>query len=169
MHIERLSSKHQLAAFNSGVKQLDDWLKSYAFENQSRDLSRSFVLVEDRGSVIGCYSLTMGGVRRQQLPPRYGRGLPDVEIGMVLLGRLAVDTRQQSQGLGRDLLVDAVLQALAAGEYAAARFIAVDPIDEAARGFYQHFGFRDVPGDEHRRLFMRLDEIRASLEEAERP
>ena len=92
-----------------------------------------------------------------------------MDIGMVLLGRLAVDVRWQGQGLGRDLLVDAVLQAVAAGEHAAARFIAVDPIDEAARAFYQHFGFRDVPGDEHHRLFLRLDEIRASLEKAERP
>jgi len=169
MHVERLSSKYQLAAFNSGVKQLENWLKSHALENQNRDLSRTFVLAEDDGSVIGYYSLTMGGVRRQQLPPRYGRGLPDVDIGMVLLGRLAVDVRWQGQGLGRDLLVDAVLQAVAAGDHAAARFIAVDPIDEAARAFYQHFGFRDVPGDERHRLFLRLDEIRASLEKAERP
>ena len=60
MHVERLSSKFQLAAFNSGVKQLDDWLKSHALENQNRDLSRTFVLVEDDGSVVGYYSLTMG-------------------------------------------------------------------------------------------------------------
>jgi GNAT superfamily N-acetyltransferase len=169
MNVERLDSKHELANFHCGVKRLDDWLKSYALENQRRDLSRTFVLVEDTGSVVGYYSLTMGGVRRQQLPPRFGRGLPDVEIGMVLLGRLAVDTRRRGEGLGRDLLVDAVLQAVAAGEHAAARFLAVDPIDEAARGFYKHFGFRDVPGDEHDRMFMRLDEVRASLEEAEKP
>ena len=167
MQVERLSSKHQLTAFNSGTQQLD-WLRSHALENQNRDLSRTFVLVEGGGSVVGYYSLTMGGVTKHQLPPRYGRGLPDVDVGMVLLGRLAVDVCWQGQGIGRDLLVDAVLQAVAAGEHAAARFMAVDPIDEAARTFYQHFGFRDVAGDEHHRLFLRLDEIRASLEEAER-
>jgi hypothetical protein len=90
MQVERLSSRHQLAAFTSGVKQLDEWLKAHALDNQNRDLSRTFVLVEDDGAVVGYDSLTMGGVRKHQPPPPYWRGLPDVDIGMVLLGRLAI-------------------------------------------------------------------------------
>jgi ribosomal protein S18 acetylase RimI-like enzyme len=46
---------------------------------------------------------------------------------------LAIDAGHQSQGLGRDLLIDAILHGAAAGQHAAARFIAVDPIDESAR------------------------------------
>jgi hypothetical protein len=38
------------------------------------------------------------------------------------------------------------------------RFIAVDPVDENARDFYRHFGFKDVPGDERGRMFVRIDQ-----------
>ena len=101
----------------------------------------------------------------EELPVRLGRGLPSFEIGMVLLGRLAIDVGHQRKGHGRDLLVDAIGQAVLAGEHAAARFIAVDPIDDNARGYYEAFGFRSIDEDSGRRMFMRLDEARDALEE----
>jgi predicted N-acetyltransferase YhbS len=85
---------------------------------------------------------------------------------MVLLARLAVDTRRQGEGLGRDLLVDAIVHAAAAGQHAAAMFIAVDPIDESARRFYSRFGFRTIDGDQHGRMYMRIDEALESFQEA---
>jgi len=78
------------------------------------------------------------------LPARYGRGLPKFDIGMVLLARFAIADERQGQGLGRDLLIEAIERAADAGTHVAARFIAVDPIDEAARAFYAKFGFRLV-------------------------
>jgi predicted N-acetyltransferase YhbS len=164
MRVERLDDSHDLADFSCGVKDLDDWLRMHAAENQSRNLSRTFVLLDDSDVVIGYYALSMGGVARDQLPRRLGRGLPGYQIGMVLLARLAVVADRHGEGLGRDLLVDAIVQAVAAGEHAAARFIAVDPIDESARAFYRRFGFRDIGGDEHSRMFMRIDEAIASFD-----
>ena len=61
-------------------------------------------------------------------------------------------------------MIDAIIHAAAAGENAAARFIAVDPIDATAQTFYEKFGFRSVPGDEFGRMFLRIDEAAASLE-----
>jgi predicted N-acetyltransferase YhbS len=146
------------------VKVLDDWLVNHALENQHRDLSRTFVLIDDADDVIGYYSLTMGGVNRSDLPLRLGRGFLNFEIGMVLLGRLALATIFQGEGLGRNLMVDAIINAAVAGDYAAARFIAVDPIDQSARTFYEAFGFRDIPGDEHSRMFLRIDHALAAIE-----
>ncbi|MGH9301552.1 MAG: GNAT family N-acetyltransferase [Acidimicrobiales bacterium] len=148
------------------MKPLDDWLRSHALENQRRDLSRTFVLLDDAGVVIGYYALTMGGVMKDELPPRLGRGLPGYQLGLVLLARLAVDGARQGEGLGRDLLVDAIVQASAAGQHAAARFIAVDPIDDSARSFYGRFGFLEIRGDEHGRMFIRIDDARASIQTA---
>jgi GNAT superfamily N-acetyltransferase len=165
MRVERLGASHQVNHFSCGVKALDDWLKSHALENQVRNLSRTFVLVDDADAVIGYYALSMGGVSRDDLPRRLGRGLPTYEIGMVLLARLAIAEAHHGEGLGRDLLVDAIAQAVVAGEHAAARFIAVDPIDESARAFYSHFGFIDIQGDEGDRMFIRIDEALASFEE----
>ena len=85
MHIEQLDPRLDLAPFECGTKELDDWLRIHAIENQRRNLSRTFVLVDDADEDVGYYSLTMGGVRKSELPARYGRGLPGYEIGMVLL------------------------------------------------------------------------------------
>jgi len=166
MQVERLGSGHDPSRFASGVKTLDDWLRSHALGNQQRNLSRTFVLVDDVGAVIGYYSLAMGGVTKDELPRRLGRGLPGYQLGMVLLARLAIDTARQGEGLGRDLLVDAVIHAAAAGQHTAARFLAVDPIDERARAFYRHFGFRDIDGDALGRMFMRIDDALASFDTA---
>lgn len=167
MYVERLDESHDFASFRCGVEALDIWLRVHALENQRRNLSRTFGLV-DGGQVIGYYSLTMGGVSKDELPRRYAKGLPDTfEIGMVLLARFAISIDHQGSGLGRDLLVDAIAQAAAAGEHAAARFIAVDPIGDRARSFYAAFGFRDIPGDgeegKGRRMYLRLDEAIASF------
>ncbi len=163
MRVERLAVHHDLGSFHCGVKGLDDWLRAHALDNQRRNLSRTFVLVDDNGQVAGYYSLTMGGVRREALPTRYGRGLPRYDIGMVLLARLAIMHGRQGQGLGRDLLIEAVGRAAAAGQHAAARFIGVDPIDENARSFYTAFGFRPVEGDPADRMYLRIDEALAAL------
>lgn len=165
MRVERLGAGHDLSSFACGVKALDDWLRTHALENQRRDLSRTFVLLDDAGDLAGYYSLTMGGVRQQALPSRYGRGLPGYDIGMVLLARLAIASAYQGQGLGRDLLIEAIKRAALAGQHAAARFIAVDPIDEDARSFYHAFGFQAVQGDAGGRMYVRIDEAMAALDE----
>jgi predicted N-acetyltransferase YhbS len=166
MHVERLREEHDLGCFSCRNKALDDWLRVHAAENQRRNLSRTFVLVDDGGAVIGYYALTMGGVIKDDLPRRLARGLPACQIGMVLLACLAIDSGHQGEGLGRDLVVDAIAHAAAAGQHAAARFIAVDPIDEAARRFYSRFGFTNIGGDPHSRMYIRIDEALASFEEA---
>ena len=115
MRVERLGDHHQPGSFNCGVQALDDWLRDHALDNQRRNLSRSFALLDDGDRVVGYYALTMGGVRREALPARYGRGLPRYEIGMVLLARFAFADDHQGQGLGRDLLIEAIERASDAG------------------------------------------------------
>ena len=157
MHIERLAADHDVARFDSGMKALDEWFRYHAITNQQRDLSRTFVLLDDnelKNPVVGFYSSLWGGIVTD-LPTGYRHGLPDVSIGMALLGRLAIAAGRQGQGLGRDLLVAAIEQAATASRHVAGRFIAVDPIDENARDFHRHFGFKDVPGDERGRMFLR--------------
>jgi len=163
VRVERLGDHHEVGVFSCGVKDLDDWLSVHAVDNQRRDLSRTFLLLDDADRVAGYYALTMGGVRKEALPTRYGRGLPKFDIGMVLLARFAIADERQGQGLGRDLLIEAIERAADAGTHVAARFIAVDPIDEAARAFYAKFGFRLVEGDVEGRMYLRIDEALAAL------
>jgi GNAT superfamily N-acetyltransferase len=163
MRVERLSAHHDFSSFTCGVQSLDDWVREHALENQRRDLSRTFVLIDEAGGIRGYYSLTMGGVRRDDLQRRLGRGLPDVDIGMVLVARLAIAADHHGQGLGRDLIIDAIDRAASAGAQVAARFLGVDPIDDAAAKFYAKFGFRDVPGDPGGRMYLRIADAIATL------
>ena len=167
MRVERLADHHQLGSFTCGVKALDDWLRYHALENQRRNLSRTFVLLDDGDRIVGYYALTMGGVRREALPSRYRKGLPPYEIGMVLLARIAIADDHHGRGLGRDLLIEAIERAADAGTQVAARFIAVDPIDENARAFYDKFAFKQIQGDAGGRMYLRIDDVLAALEDSD--
>ncbi len=164
MRIELLSASHSVVSFDSGVKTLDEWLQDHGLENQTRNLSRVFVLVSDSNEVLGYYSLTMGGVQKGDLPHSLGRGLPPVEIGMVLIGRLAVALQHQGKGIGRDMLIDAIKRSVHAGTSAAARFIAVDPIDDTAQTFYRHFGFQHIVGDLNGRMYISIAAAEKTLD-----
>jgi GNAT superfamily N-acetyltransferase len=163
VRIERLTPNHNVSGFECGVKELNDWLSIHSQENQRRNISRTFVVVEDADEVVGYYSLSMGGVQAIDLPPKLRGGLPRYDIGMVLLGRLALARPLHGRGLGRDLMIDAIVRAATAGKSAAARFIAVDPIDESARKFYVKFGFQEIVGDERGRMYLRIDEALLAL------
>jgi len=73
MRIQMLADHHRLAAFSSGNKTLDAWLQRFALENQRRDISRTFVLVDVADEVVGYYSLNMGASLRTTSPLRCKR------------------------------------------------------------------------------------------------
>ena len=45
------------------------------------------------------------------------------------------------------------------------RFIAVDPIDETTRAFYDKFAFKQIQGDAGGRMYLRIDDALAALED----
>jgi GNAT superfamily N-acetyltransferase len=138
-----LSTDHELDAFASGVEPLDDWLQRRAIHNELEGGSRTFVVCEGR-RVVGYYSLAAGSVLSGIATGRVRRNMPN-PIPVVLLGRLAVDHGWQGRGLGRDLLRDAVLRVLAAGESIGVRAIFVHAISDEAKAFYEKNGFRVSP------------------------
>ena len=103
-----------------------------------------------------------GSVSREEAPERTGRGLAVHPIGVVVLGRLAVDRPQQGKGLGITLLQDAFLRTEQAADTVGVRAILVQAIDATARAFYLKFGFSPAPGDEVR-LMLLMKDLRAFL------
>ena len=79
-----------------------------------------------------------------------------------LLGRLAVDHRQQGKGYGRFLLADALYRA-AQSEIASVAVI-VDAKDDSARRFYERESFLPLP-DQPMRLFRPMADIRRLFDE----
>src|SRR6266849_5898221 len=86
---EHLAPEHDLAAFDSGVPALDDWLKRRARANEDAGGSRSYVVCAG-GRVVGYYALGNGGVAQAAAPGRVRRNMPD-PVPVMVLGRLAVD------------------------------------------------------------------------------
>lgn len=106
------------------------------------------------------YSIAPTQVAAEELPSRSLAGGYTVVPGY-LLARLALDRALQGQGLGSELLIDALIRITDAASQAGGRLIVVDAIDDDAHGFYRHHDFQPVEGS--RRLVMKVATARAAL------
>jgi len=157
---EALEDHHDLSAFASGKPSLDSWLAEQARGAEARRVARTFVWHPGDGVVVAYYSLATHVLVKDQLPLALGRGSPE-RIPAALLARLALDRRIQGRGLGTVVLAEALGRVVEATKVVAARFVVVDAIDDEASRFYEHHGFRAVPGT--RRLVQKLSDVAEAL------
>ncbi|GAA5507572.1 GNAT family N-acetyltransferase [Novipirellula caenicola] len=151
---------HDRTGFDCGVEVLNDWLATKISQYEKRDLARTYVLVEDGSVTIrGYYALSNHTVVFEALPDDQAKGLPQIDIPVVLLGRLAVDKNAHGEGLGEFLLMDALRRA----EYLAARIgiqaVEVEAINDHAKQFYLKYGFTPLE-DDPQNLFLPVKVIR---------
>lgn len=158
---ERLRPDHVLTGFDSGERVLDEWLVGSALTADRMGTARTFVWADEEVRVVAYMSLCPHEIHRAGLPSKVGRGSPDV-IPAILLARLALDRRLQGEGLGSQLLVDAVGRAADAVRVAGGRLIVVDALHVRAAAFYRRFGFQEVP-ELPLRLVMKASDAAASL------
>ena len=139
--VEPLGGEHDRSGFDCGSEALNNYLKKQARQDMRRHVSTVFVAKErGSGDLVGYYALSMASVGLERLPVALSRKLPRYpEVPAVRLGRLAVARAYQGEGVGTFLLVDALARSLGS-ELAWAAFV-VDAKDDAARGFYEAFGF----------------------------
>lgn len=156
---EAIAESHSTSQFDCGKPELDTWLRLHAQTTEARRTGRTFVWHED-GRVVAYYTLAAHLLVRDELPRTLARGNPN-QIPAVLLARLALDKVLHGQGLGGALLADALQRVIVATETVAARFVVVDSIDEAACGFYEHHGFRLIPGT--MRLVQKISDVAAAV------
>lgn len=142
---EHLRPDHELAAFDSGVPVLDDWLKRRALVNEELGGSRTYVVTAG-GRVVDYYALATGGVAQAAVTGRVRRNMPD-PVPVMVSGRPAVDRAYQGRGLGEGLLRDAVLRTLQAAQLGGIRAILVRAMSEEAKRFYERHGFVTSPID----------------------
>ena len=110
---------------------------------------------------MGYYALASGSVQHLDATGRVRRNMPN-PVPVILLSRLAVDSKEQGNGLGKHLLRDAVLRAVQAAEIIGVRALLTHALEEEARSFYEHFDFESSPTDRHH-LFLLLKDARALL------
>lgn len=140
---ERLGPHPGIESFDSGNADLDGWLRRAAVTADRAGTARVYLQTDDE-QLTGYYAITPHTVRRKDVPSSVGRGSPDPIPGF-LLARLALHHSQQGRGAGGELLVAALQTTLEAIQIGGGRVIVVDAIDDAAYGFYEHFGFRPTP------------------------
>lgn len=152
---EPLSSFHQLAEFVSGEAVLDDRLKQRGLKNQVLGAARTFVVCKTGTTqVAGFYSLATGSINHVEATGSLRCNMPD-PIPVIIIACLAVDVSFRGQGLGADLLHDAVLRSYRVAENIGVRAIMVHALAEEAKGFYLHHGFKPSQTQE-RTLFLKL-------------
>ena len=159
--VELLGADHHLDEFDCGKHaSLRLWLKRLARMNQASGDTRTYVVHREL-AVVGYYSLAAGSISRKEAISRASKSAPE-PIPIVVLARLAVDKREQGQGIGPALLKDALKRAYAGAEIIGGRAVLVHAIDTDAAAFYRKYGFENCPGlDLH--LMMPMKDLRASF------
>jgi GNAT superfamily N-acetyltransferase len=160
--VEPIAREHDVSSFDCGAHaSLNDWLKRFALANRQNESSRTYV-VHRGGRVVAYYSIASGTVRREDAPTRISKGLANHPIPVILLTRLAVDTREQASGLGKALMKDAMIRVAAAADIVGARAMLVHAIDARAAEFYRRFGFEPSPADDLH-LMLLMKNLRAAI------
>lgn len=160
--IEALTQAHVLDRFDCGTASLTEWLQRFAWTNQQSGSARVYVAHRRDNVVVGYHSLTASSVSRDDAPARIAKGLANHPIGVVLLGRLAVDSRFHGKGLGKALLRDALNRSAQAADTVGVRALLVHAIDEVAKRFYLHFDSQPSPVDPLH-LMLLIKDLRALL------
>ena len=150
----------ETADFSCSKPPLDDWLRHRALRAEGRS-ARTYVVCEAR-AVVAYYCFAAGAVRLEDVPKPMRRNMP-TEVPVILIGRLAVDSRYQGRGIGSALLKDAFARALEASTIIGARAVMVHALDEEAAAFYAAFGFVRFPGSSLT-FFLPMETIRRVIE-----
>ncbi len=100
--IVRLEQSHDRSGFDCGNIALNEWIKSRASQFDRRDLSRTYVATK-AGELLVCgyYAISTHRVVYEDLPLSESKGLPRIDVPVVLLGRLAVDQSNKAKDLER--------------------------------------------------------------------
>jgi len=115
-----------------------------------KKVAAAFVLTPDGTTVAGFYTLSAHLVNLPELPIEFAKKLPRYPfVPATLLGRLAISSAFQGQGLGEFLL----MHALESSRRVAAAMVVVDAKDEAARNFYLRYGFVPLESQPNRLLY----------------
>lgn len=153
-----LTAAHRLDDFSCGEPVLDEWLKRRAMANQQSGASRTFVVVDQEDCVQGYYAMAAGAVAHRLATGSVRRNMPD-PVPVLVLARLAVDTRAQGHKLGGAMLQDAVQRAVVVSQNAGVRALLVHALNDRAKQFYEHYGFQASTLDPLT-LMLRLDTTR---------
>jgi ribosomal protein S18 acetylase RimI-like enzyme len=163
--LEQLTKAHDRDGFDCGSEPLNLFLRQTARQHAERGISRTFVMVEADAAtprpILGYFSLNLCQLKSELLSPLESRKLPR-EVAGIRLGRLAVAKAWQAQGIGKTLLVAAMGKFMEIYQTAGGIGLFVDAKDQAAKRYYEQFGFIPLISNDLE-LFLPLKTIQEAL------
>lgn len=160
-----LNSSHRKKEFLCGKEMLDNYLQKQANQDIKRKLSACFVLIDKETDLLqGYYTLANNSIPQNLIPAGFQKKLPKsyTSIPTTLLGRLAIDKRFQSKGVGKLLLIDALKRSYVISKSIGSFAVIVDPLDKDAEIFYAKYGFISLP--DSGKMFLLMNTIKTLFE-----
>jgi len=141
-----LNRSHNRDNFDCGVEELNYFLKNLARQNLKKGLSRTFVAIKDGipEEILGFYTLSLFELTAEKLPKKIAKKYKG-NIPAIKLGRLATAMGKQKQGLGKSMLINAIMRVISISEHVGVIGFFVDAKNEGAKTYYQRFGFISLP------------------------
>lgn len=150
---EKADSISYRDSFDCGKSSLNDYLKKYARKNSEQDIGQTWVLwCEKSKAIAGYYTLLTTSISKQESQVK----APYPLISAIKIGRLAISSKFQKQGIGGKLLFSAITDIIDIAERVAVTLILVDAIDEDAKQFYLKNNFIPL-SDNQMALYMRVE------------
>ncbi len=175
MIIELLQpDKHQRSSFSCGHGSLDRFLRESAYQPSVKGLSRTYVAVpeNDETQILGYYTVTTTQIDAGEVPDKILRELRLPKRGgfpASLIGRLAVSSELQQQGIGSLLVFDAIVRCARVANDVGGVAIVVDALVESVVDWYEKIGFiRFEPTSLRLFLLMRTARELLAVERAQR-
>ena len=156
-----IEKKHKRSEFDCGYPELNRYLARYARQNHLTGVNKAFVATKSTtpGKIDGYYTISSSIINFASFPELERKKIPNYPIPAArtrsrpsrrearrsaracCIGRLAVDINCQGQGLGKELLVNALKRIIKASQELGIYAVRVDPIDERAKRFYLKYEF----------------------------
>lgn len=133
--------------FDSGSRELDEWINRFALQDQRANSATTYVSCAGK-LVVGFYSVTVGAVAKQTAPTVTAKST-DSTVPCIVISRLAVDRSYQHRGIGTGLLQDALERSAFLSRAVAAKAVLIHARDSDARSFFmKKLDFQQSPLDD---------------------
>ncbi len=130
-----------LANFSCGDKELDEFLKDHALEEQTKNFSRIFLGINNYNQLVSFFSLSSTSLSKVDLPK--SKRPPYKLAPVVLIGRLAVGKKYQGKGFGRLTLIEILDKYEKACQLVGSTALIVEAYKNAV-DFYKKYKFKVI-------------------------
>lgn len=160
--VEPLSDSHDLDGFTCGEDDLDSWFHGLARRANVSGTAAVHVCVNPDDGVVAFLALASHQMQAVDLSKGAAGGLTG-DVPCTLLARMGLHRELRGQGLGAQLILEALKLAVQASAVVASRLLVVDAKNESLAKWYASMNFHPTIGDPLR-LYMKMSTAQAVIE-----